>query len=203
MKRAFSIVELMAVVVIIASTAALLFPAFVSAKQSAKSLVCISNLHNIGLATSLYTSDHDGVLPRSTNYFERLLTKPVQLGKPPEIDAASQPTPQSLLAPYTKNEQIFMCSEDRGLRLGYSFESYPHFYTRNDGSSYLFADLYEGQTESSWQNPSNSYWATDGTPNWHIPNLDQTNFENDHINALAYDLHVKTVKNRNGPDFIP
>ena len=59
-KRAFTLVEVIVVVACIAILAALVSPAFVSAKKSAHRTVCLSNLHQYGVAIALYRADYDG-----------------------------------------------------------------------------------------------------------------------------------------------
>ncbi len=55
---AFTLIELLVVIAIIAVLASLLLPALSSAKSSARSAKCKSNLHQIGLALQLYVQDH-------------------------------------------------------------------------------------------------------------------------------------------------
>ncbi len=62
-RRAFTLIELLAVLVIIAILAGILLPVFSSAKGSAKQSACLSNLHQIGAATLMYLSDYDGNYP--------------------------------------------------------------------------------------------------------------------------------------------
>jgi prepilin-type N-terminal cleavage/methylation domain-containing protein len=57
--RAFTLVELLTVVSIIAVLSGLLLPALVRAKDKARQTVCIGNLHQLGLALQLYLDDHD------------------------------------------------------------------------------------------------------------------------------------------------
>lgn len=59
MRRAFSLVELLVVISIIAILSAILFPVFVAAKGAAYQMVCVSNTKQLGQALSTYTSDND------------------------------------------------------------------------------------------------------------------------------------------------
>jgi len=61
MKRAFTLIELLVVIAIIAILAAILFPVFAQAKASAKQIVCLSNMKQIGMASMMYLSDSDDV----------------------------------------------------------------------------------------------------------------------------------------------
>jgi prepilin-type N-terminal cleavage/methylation domain-containing protein len=56
MKRAFTLIELLVVIAIIAILAAILFPVFAQARESAKTTVCISNSKQNAYATLTFSS---------------------------------------------------------------------------------------------------------------------------------------------------
>ncbi|MBS1719891.1 MAG: prepilin-type N-terminal cleavage/methylation domain-containing protein [Armatimonadetes bacterium] len=69
MKRAFTLIELLVVIAIIAILAAILFPVFASAKESAKKTSDLSNLKQMGTSVQLYLADYDDTFPQTAvNY---------------------------------------------------------------------------------------------------------------------------------------
>jgi prepilin-type N-terminal cleavage/methylation domain-containing protein/prepilin-type processing-associated H-X9-DG protein len=61
--RGFSLIELLTVVAILSTLAALLFPVVSAAKRSGMGSSCLSNLRQAGSALAMYSDDHAGVLP--------------------------------------------------------------------------------------------------------------------------------------------
>ena len=63
LRNAFTLVELLVVIGIIALLIAVLLPALARAREQAKSAQCLSNLHQMGLAAFIYTVDNHGYFP--------------------------------------------------------------------------------------------------------------------------------------------
>jgi prepilin-type N-terminal cleavage/methylation domain-containing protein/prepilin-type processing-associated H-X9-DG protein len=90
-RRGFTLIELLVVIAIIAILAAILFPVFARARESARKTSCLSNLKQLGLASHMYAQDWDELFPVDAHICN---PHPVLVGQ---------------LMPYMKNVQILYC----------------------------------------------------------------------------------------------
>ncbi|MFB3879760.1 MAG: prepilin-type N-terminal cleavage/methylation domain-containing protein [Armatimonadota bacterium] len=60
--KGFTLIELLVVIAIIGILAAMVFPVFARARESARKAVCLSNVKNIALAVQMYLSDNSDTL---------------------------------------------------------------------------------------------------------------------------------------------
>jgi prepilin-type N-terminal cleavage/methylation domain-containing protein/prepilin-type processing-associated H-X9-DG protein len=61
--QGFTLIELLVVIAIIGILAAMVFPVFARARESARKAVCLSNVKNIALALQMYLADYSDTLP--------------------------------------------------------------------------------------------------------------------------------------------
>ncbi len=93
-RDAFTLIELLVVIAIIAILAAILFPVFARARESARTTSCLSNVKQLCLAALMYAQDYDEVLPCDYYACNSSTTHARLVGQ---------------ILPYMKNQQILYC----------------------------------------------------------------------------------------------
>lgn len=124
--RAFTLVELLTVLAIIACLVSLLMPTLAEVRQKAETLKCISNLKQIGVSLLLNANDHNQRMP----VIEPWPSQPVYAPS----DGAQ--TMLQALSPYGVTPAVLQCPADvRG----------PNFFAK-EGSSYQWFPMANGQS---------------------------------------------------------
>src|SRR5512139_2065779 len=75
-RQGFTLIELLVVIAIIGILAAMLFPVFARARESARKVQCLANVKNVAMAIQMYISDYEKFFPigyendtRADDYF--------------------------------------------------------------------------------------------------------------------------------------
>ncbi len=102
---AFTLIELLVVIAIIAILAAILFPVFAQARESARKTTCLSNLKQLGIGMTMYSSDNDDqAVPWNLRVNNKNLYDQFKVSL----------CWDRLIQPYVKNNQVFACPSDSG-----------------------------------------------------------------------------------------
>lgn len=165
---AFSLIELLVVIMVIGVLAALSGAVFSMAKESAKNSKCQTNLRNIGTALAHYSLDHNGsLLPSyqgSFGYWFNLLEPYVDSQKI-DVFHPEVPLPSWIVCP-AKRE-----------RVGYGW-NYFHFGSKDSGGStndpYLTASSYAKYSQAL--HPTGTIIVGDSTDDMEKPYRDSSHF---------------------------
>jgi len=66
-RRGFTLIELLVVIAIIGILAAMLFPVFARARESARKTQCLANVKNLAMGMQIYLTDYDRFMPNEYN----------------------------------------------------------------------------------------------------------------------------------------
>ncbi len=111
-RQAFTLIELLTVIVIISLLAAMLMPALGKARASARRVACRANLHGTGLAFRMYLDDNRDIMPLAAQ------TPSIEIDKPSIAQA---------LSGCLDNLEVLCCPADKNNK-----------YFKREGSSYEY-----------------------------------------------------------------
>ena len=122
-RRGFTLIELLVVIAIIGILAAMVFPVFARARESARKAVCLSNVKNIALAVQMYLGDNNDTLPPNEHgqdvidYFEAAPGATESSWDDCQLGQLSDANPYLrwpvILDEYTKNRDVWRCPSER------------------------------------------------------------------------------------------
>jgi len=120
-RRGFTLIELLVVVAIIGILAAILFPVFARARESARKTSCLSNLKQISLGWMMYTQDYDETAPLAVYY-----SSTNEYGWDFVLDFSGGAAKPGLLDPYIKSGQINNCPSFTSDAVGRPYTGYAY-----------------------------------------------------------------------------
>ena len=196
MRRAFTLVELLVVIGVLALLAALLFPALAQARARARQATCASHLKQLGQAVALYASDFER-FPRGLDPADKF-TPQIWQFFPNGLQIMNEtPLLTDVLRPYVKDDRLWQCAADTGFDIsdttGLPLDARPTCY-RKFGMSYFYRTelmLYEKAAEDL-QFPSQIHVLADAAGAWHGANL-LNRWQGRRYNVLFADSHVKNL----------
>jgi prepilin-type N-terminal cleavage/methylation domain-containing protein/prepilin-type processing-associated H-X9-DG protein len=168
-RHGFTLIELLVVIAIIAILAAILFPVFAQARESARQSNCLSNMRQIGTATMMYVQDYDETYPDQRGANGKLVD-----GVYPAALAPKKPQGQNFydeINPYIKAEKIWLCpsalpnpypgpNKDPQL-MSYHYNGYfcgtSMGAVGNPANTLLFKESYKYHWAQSWLRPLDGY----------------------------------------------
>ena len=124
-KSAFTLVELLVVISIIALLMGILMPALAGARRSAYKTACKQNLHGLALAFRMYLDENGNIMPVIVNMPSLHLSD------------VNEPLPK-VMAKYISGKEALKCPADK-------YDGKNSSYWREEGSSYEYNTSLAGQ----------------------------------------------------------
>lgn len=219
-KRAFTLVEMLMVIAVIAILAALLLPVIDAAKAKAHRTACANNLHQINLGVHLYADEHDNVLTMvSTNMSADVFTDYKNWMKSyVGLHGASSPQDRLFACPadtfrYEDGGRMEYVPEGAHLQSNCNYSSYV-FNAGNVRMDYPFTNAFPGiagRKLTSIPHPAKTILVTEWPAlepySWHQPQAipagqhgyndarDVVSFVDGHVNYLKIYRDMSTTPN--------
>jgi prepilin-type N-terminal cleavage/methylation domain-containing protein/prepilin-type processing-associated H-X9-DG protein len=149
-QRAFTLIELLVVIAIIGILASMLFPVFAQARESARKIVCVSNMSQMAKAIMMYAQDYDETYPEQDHLWIDNCNQPpfwldVAYGVPDWKISPYANWAQSIY-PYVKDLGVYQCKSNKGWTQNSN--------TKMPGLSFVYNGFAAGQTMARVDEPS-------------------------------------------------
>jgi len=164
--QAFTLLELLVVVAIIALLAAILFPVFQRAREKARQTSCMSNLKQLGLGFIQYTQDWDERMPSGRYGYQ---------GDPDYCN-----WPYSIY-PYVRSKNAFTCPDDATPATTFNVQGtpVPISYILNFWAVASTMTNYTPTSITAYRAPSLTYVLMECYGNYNDPSYFITSFSNE------------------------
>jgi prepilin-type N-terminal cleavage/methylation domain-containing protein len=121
-RAAFTLVELLVVIGIIAILIGILLPSLSKARAAARTMACSSNLRQLVLATQMFAQEHGGCLPKAQNNGSNIMKGwNTRVGKSWEFSEPFWAWEHVLLKYMKNNKAVFACPADTDPRIRYTW----------------------------------------------------------------------------------
>ncbi len=170
--RAFTLVELLTVIAIIAVLTGILFPVFATARGKAREIVCVSNMRQIGLAIRMYTQDFDELYPWAVDPTDKYTPQIWATYPAFQAQIPFMPMLHEALQAYIKSKELFHCPADTGYDVedftGEELDAHPTSYAKF-GTSYNYRTeiAFRQMSEGGLREPASVNVAMDASGRWH------------------------------------
>lgn len=214
-RRAFTLVELLTVIAVIAILAAILFPAFAQARENARRTSCLNNLSQLGSAFAQYTQDYDERLPIATDAVigqnDPLTNNKIGWmefttfgtdNNDGSVNAQAAFHPQNgSLYPYVKTSAVYICPSDTRGRLTGNSYALNGCVTEGpyDAAGVGYSGMHPGKLLSEFENASQwELLAEEASANSSIQleHLNETSTDDAYLNIKYY--HTYAVRHLGG-----
>jgi len=196
-RSAFTLIELLVVIAIISILAAILFPVFAQAREKARSVSCLSNMRQLGIALDMYTSDYDETL-----FFFGHAVDPSRVDPTTPLGANAANRWWNQIIPYTSNvPDLLVCPSD-DLRTPNGADGKPRSYVANRAAeslalaqvdtpaSIIVVTEKHGVFDDSWFEPPKNYYDKSATPPQNLPVMALDRHQGG-ANCVFFDGHAK------------
>jgi prepilin-type N-terminal cleavage/methylation domain-containing protein/prepilin-type processing-associated H-X9-DG protein len=160
--KAFTLVELLVVIGIIAVLVSILLPSLNRARESAKQVKCLNNLRSIAQATLMYCNDNLNCVPTSAEGPPQVREDWVYW-QPPGSGLPYDDLNQSALAKYlgsgrTVDRQILTCPSDRTDEHRVTYGTRPPYPFSYSVNGFVMADNSRNRRKASDRPPGRDYY---------------------------------------------